>query len=156
VTNGSGFHHFRSEIINYWHGFGKRELIDMLTVYDIKEKEASQIELSNIFYAEFHEVCVDAYQHESPTDEYTEALIRLCNKLPTALMMYFMQNINKKNSTLFQQVYQKLSSDRGYVALHKRCMAFEKNLILARVCSESRLSSIEATLSKMVDEDYAD
>jgi hypothetical protein len=29
-------------------------------------------------------------------------------------------------------------------------------LILARVCSESRLSSIEATLSKMVDEDYAD
>ncbi|GGG00990.1 MULTISPECIES: type IVB secretion system protein IcmW [Cysteiniphilum] len=155
MDNRSDMHHFKAEIINYWHGFGKPELVDMLTVYDIKENKVSEPELSNEIYDGLYEVYLEACQQKDPSEEYADAIIRLCDKLSTALMMYMMQNINKKNGALFQMIYQRLSNNLAYELLYKRCMSFEKNLILVRVCSEARLLKVESVLNKVLDEDYA-
>ncbi|WP_116963278.1 hypothetical protein [Fastidiosibacter lacustris] len=148
-------HHFKTEIINYWHGFSKKELVDLLTVYDIKEAQENDFQFSNEFYEQFYEICLESYQKEHLSEEYVEAIVNLCAKLPTTLMMYFMQNVHKKNSNLFQLVYQKLSSDSDYHELYKRCMSFEKNLLLTRVCSESRLLIIDTVLTRLMEENHA-
>ncbi|WP_440616505.1 type IVB secretion system protein IcmW [Cysteiniphilum sp. 6C5] len=155
MDNRSEMHHFKAEIINYWHGFGKPELVDMLTVYDIKENKESESELSNEIYDRLYEVYLEARQQKEPSEEYADAIIHLCDKLPTALMMFMMQNINKKNGDLFQMIYQRLSNNLDYELLYKRCMSFEKNLILVRVCSEARLLKVENVLNKVLDENYA-
>jgi len=144
---------FQEKIHQYWYQFESPEVSNLITTYDIKEIQEKGLKLPDHFYQQFEQFCNKAYQAKQITAEYTHYLINICEKLPTVIMMYFMQTLSVENKTLFQKIFDKLKSEPKYHQLHNRCECFEKNILLYRVCTSERLSLINHLIEEVLREE---
>lgn len=134
-----------NKVVSYWRNQRNHKQMALLTVYEIKEIVSQGIELSEDFYTRFYQFCDQACTEVCQTSEL-EKMIELCEALPTPLLMYFMQMVNKKNSRRFADIYKIMNQNRRFDQLMLRCKTYEKNLILMRILDKRRLKSVQQAL----------
>ena len=104
------------------------------------------------FYNSFATFCDQGYILTDFKQNTINAIITVCSQLSTPLLMYFMQNLYRKNTPLFEQVSQEIKGNQQWQILHDRCQSFEKNITLTRVCAQERLVIIESVISELMGE----
>ncbi len=133
---------FKDDIIDYWQERQDAHLNDLLIRYDNLEVTHK---LPDQMIRQFEQFCESSFS-TTGADKAIEGIISVCINLPTPLLMYFMQNLHRKNYTVFQTLYQRIASHPSYLDLLERCMSFEKNLILTRVLDTSRIEAIDKAI----------
>ncbi|WP_192484581.1 MULTISPECIES: hypothetical protein [Cysteiniphilum] len=143
------------QVISYWHGFGSQYISDLLIGFDVKETLQATCLIDDKTWRSlesFYEMMLDL-DSGSISAQDMGYLAGIFEQLPTAVMMYFMQNIYQKNKPLFQAIYQDIYSDKKFTELYARCLSFEKLIILLRAFDGTRMELFEKVV-KALSEGY--